>query len=793
MKLSSSALPLATAAGVIAVAVPASAQIQVEVNARPVQFGAVQPARVNGRVLIPLRAVVESLGAEVKWEPATQTVRGKKGDREFSLQINSREAMLNGRPVTLDAPAQMISGTTMVPLRFVAEALGAEVEWNAARQLVVINAAADPAPVAGGRIQGELLAVRGDELTLRVGNVRQTYLLRGPEGSPARTVALRDLRAGDQLTLRVQAEQGLVEVVEARYPATDVPGAEALAGEVVEVRDRAGRRTITIQSGDRRETVELPERAPIYRTVGQAPAAQVGLDELRVGDRVKIARNAGGVVTRVDASVEVRPANRGEVTGELVSARRNRIVIRNGNDRASFDVDDRTVILRSRGNERAARATLADLEPGDQVTVQLDEKGLLARRVEARSVEVAQAVPAADLRVRSFTHDAGELLRAGDEIHFTLVGPPKAVATFDAGAVAQDVTLTEDPKQPGRYTGTLVVPRGLTARDVPVIGQVRRDGKTSPLIQAPKPLHVDSEAPVIADVAPKNNEATTNQQPDIYVEVGDGSGSGIDPKSIRLEVGGKDVSSQVKTTPRFLLYSPREPFKPGRVPVSLSLRDKAGNPAQMSWTFTVRQAPMSIQSVTHDGNQPLRPGDTLRVTARGNPKAAASFSIGDLVTGIPLKETAAGVYTGSYRVGAGARSAKAPVVVEFVTADGVRVRQETSAPVTIVAGKVEPPAITAPKGRPRLGDELVVEGTAAPGARVQVEITYQGKAFGALPVKGTFGAREATADKNGRWVTAPFEVRLSLGVKQPDIVIRAVAVDAAGQQSDPTEVKLETR
>ncbi|MGV3722414.1 MAG: copper amine oxidase N-terminal domain-containing protein [Actinomycetota bacterium] len=801
-KTRSHLLPLLAIAAATVPAADAIAQIQVEVNSRAVQFGAVQPVRVNGRVFIPLRAVVESLGAEIKWEPATQTVRGRKGEREFSLQINSRLAMLNGQETTLDAPAQMISGTTMVPLRFVAEALGAEVEWNGARQQVVTTPAAHDAPVAaGGRSQGDLVTVRRDELTVRVGNVRQTYaigrdtiVLRGAEGARAQTVEPRDLRAGDQLKLRVNAETGVAEVVEATFARmAEAPDPDDDLAEIVEVRDRRGRRSITVQSGDRRETVELPLQTPLYRSSGNQAPARVELGDLRIGDRVRFGRNAGGQITRVDATAETRVAGDDEVTGEIVAVRGKGIVVRSGNDRAGYDVNANTVISRATGNQKGVRVTLQELEPGDQVVVRLDATGAIARAIEAKAVGAAEPAPAADLRVNSFTHDGGELLKAGEEIRVTLVGTPKAQASFDAGAVAKDVPLTEDPQRPGRYSAILVVPKGITAKEVPVIGQVRRDGRSSPLIQASRALTVDSEAPTIAEVAPKDQSETTNQQPDIYLEISDGSGSGVDSRSIKVEEGGKDVTDQVKTTPRFLLYSPRDPFKPGRVPVRVSLTDMAGNPATVNWAFTVRQAPVSVQSVSHDGDRPLRAGDTLNITVKGQPKSRATFSLGDLATAIPLKETEAGVYTGSYRVRAGDRALKAPVVVDFVTPGGTKVRQETSAPVNIVAGKVEPPVITFPKGRPMLGDELVVEGTAAPGAKVVVEISYTGKAFGALPVKGTFGSHEAVADKNGRWVTEPFEVRLSLGVRRPLLSIRAIAVDAADQQSEPTDLELQTR
>ncbi len=118
---------------------PAHAQIQVEVNREPVEFMGAQPEQIRGRVFIPLRDVAEALDAEVRWDPATQSVFGSRGRRLFKLPIGKRNAIINGERVRLDAPAQVVNGTTIVPLRFVAEALGAEVTWRPARQLVAIN------------------------------------------------------------------------------------------------------------------------------------------------------------------------------------------------------------------------------------------------------------------------------------------------------------------------------------------------------------------------------------------------------------------------------------------------------------------------------------------------------------------------------------------------------------------------------------------------------------------------------------------------------------------------------
>lgn len=152
--LTRSAVSLALGAGAavsLLAAQPAFARIQVDVNGTPVRFQGVQPQSLHGRVFIPLRAVAESLDARVQWDPVTQSVLGSRGSRRFTLPIGSRTASVQGRSVYLDEPARLMAGTTMVPLRFAAEALGAEVDWNAAAQRVAINLAGSRSAVSGYR------------------------------------------------------------------------------------------------------------------------------------------------------------------------------------------------------------------------------------------------------------------------------------------------------------------------------------------------------------------------------------------------------------------------------------------------------------------------------------------------------------------------------------------------------------------------------------------------------------------------------------------------------------------
>jgi outer membrane protein TolC len=96
------------------------------------------PEIVNGRTIVPLRGVFEALGATVNWDPTTQNVTATKGSTNVQLTIGSYSAEINGMPTMLDQKPELLSGRTMVPLRFVSEALGAVVRWHEESNTVAI-------------------------------------------------------------------------------------------------------------------------------------------------------------------------------------------------------------------------------------------------------------------------------------------------------------------------------------------------------------------------------------------------------------------------------------------------------------------------------------------------------------------------------------------------------------------------------------------------------------------------------------------------------------------------------
>jgi alpha-tubulin suppressor-like RCC1 family protein len=98
------------------------------------------PAQIiNGRTMVPLRAIFEALGADVQWDGTTQTVSSSKGSTDVSLQINSTELHKNSETKTLDVPAQLVEGRTLVPVRAIAEAYDCTVGWDSETKTVSVK------------------------------------------------------------------------------------------------------------------------------------------------------------------------------------------------------------------------------------------------------------------------------------------------------------------------------------------------------------------------------------------------------------------------------------------------------------------------------------------------------------------------------------------------------------------------------------------------------------------------------------------------------------------------------
>lgn len=107
----------------------ANDEIKVIINGIKLNFDQ-QPVMREGRILVPVRAIFESLGATVQWDAITKTVKATKEKKSVELTINSKIVYVDKKEIEIDVPGQIINGRTYVPLRFGAEGMGGTITWD---------------------------------------------------------------------------------------------------------------------------------------------------------------------------------------------------------------------------------------------------------------------------------------------------------------------------------------------------------------------------------------------------------------------------------------------------------------------------------------------------------------------------------------------------------------------------------------------------------------------------------------------------------------------------------------
>lgn len=133
--------------GVITVGTPAATTVELKMTLGKTEYtlnGAtktmdVAPIIRNSRTMLPVRYVAEALGAEIAWDGTTSTATLKTADTEIKITVGAATATVNGQAVTLDSPAFIENDRTYMPVRFVAETLGGTVAWDGATSTATIT------------------------------------------------------------------------------------------------------------------------------------------------------------------------------------------------------------------------------------------------------------------------------------------------------------------------------------------------------------------------------------------------------------------------------------------------------------------------------------------------------------------------------------------------------------------------------------------------------------------------------------------------------------------------------
>ncbi len=712
--------------------------IKVVLNGTPLAFTGTPPMQIKGSTLVPMRGIFEALGATVKFDKASQTVYGQKGATAIILPVGALTATVNGQPQTLPVSAELIHGTTLVPLRFISESLGASVAWNPALSTVTIQTidphlAALPVVPGNTTLHGEVtglyLNTTPTQITLRVGGANttvpladSTIILRSVTDKAAIEVPLEDIKPGDQVTVQ-RGDNGVATVVTATFG--QVKGTIVSIGHLPN-----GNAALTLDSG---RAIELVPNAPV--TFDGSPVA---LSDIKPYETVVIRTNPGnslGYGVAVSTASNPNPTPPGTAPAP-------------------------------------AAAPAAD-----------PNAGVLTGNVST-------------VEVTSFTDDARRPLRAGDVLKATLSGTPGGKGAFAIPGVVDTVLMHET--SPGVYVGSYVIVKNAFASNASVLGRLVAGGVQSALIQAPGTLTIDTQPPKITDFGPAQNAVVESDRPLIYAALADGPGTGVNPAATRLAVDGQNVTADTETTSTLFTYKPSAALAAGPHTVSVSATDRAGNTATTRWAFQVSTSSLVRSFTTNEpSGQTIGAGATVIFSLSATPGGKAHVTVGNLIKNLQMKETDPGTYSAEYTAKPGDNVEDAPVLARFVARDGTAITKSLNTALTIAAGPPPTPRITSPKPNDYVDETapLTVKGRAQPNSTVRVAITYTSKALGGiLPVTGQSGSKDISVGKDGEWEADdfPLQIKSVFGANRDTVfTVTATQLDVSGSPaSDPATVQV---
>jgi hypothetical protein len=194
--------------------------------------------------------------------------------------------------------------------------------------------------------------------------------------------------------------------------------------------------------------------------------------------------------------------------------------------------------------------------------------------------------------------------------------------------------------------------------------------------------------------------------------------------------------------------------------VRIAARDKAGNATERTWRFTVtNRATLNNETLRHNGARNLRPGQTVEFTLRAEPGSNVTYSIGDRIMNLPMREISAGVYKADYTVRLEDDLTGVPVTARVRTPDNEVFLIESNQLLGEIGTPMRP-TITSPDPSTRSvsGNTVNIQGRAGRRAKVRVVVNYTSTLLGLFKTNGTLAERTVFADENGNWSTGDIKL-----------------------------------
>ena len=480
-------------------------------------------------------------------------------------------------------------------------------------------------------------------------------------------------------------------------------------------------------------------------------------------------------------------AKESEVYGKvvLVNSENNYLNIESGGEKVAVLITTATRIV-FEGKE----LFIKDINNGDVLKAKgfYVDKSIIADEIEiiSRTEKKENAV------IYTVFHDAKASLGTGDVLKVTLFGTPGGTAFFDVGDEIKAVKMIEVAE--GKYEGEYTVDGKVIVENAVVAGYIILADGSKTIEKAGETVSFKKPYLKITTLSPEENSVVDTGQPHILIAIDSKEGKGIIPQTAALKINGKDVTSQAGISDYVISYLPPEPLSDGGVNVVFTGIDYDGNHITKEWSFTVKvpeaEEDIKITSLTHSGDKVLEAGDKLIVTMTGTPGGEATFDIGNLKTGISMKEGKPGVYTGEYTVAKDDKAENNVIICSLKKGT-----QKTSAgsdkgvSFNIAVEPVEPeltaPEIISPQNGSKVSLPIVVTGKTIAGYSVEITVSPK-KAVdvGFFSVGEDPQTQTVTADAEG-----DFQASFTF-VSGTEYTIKAVTINPKGEKSPETVIKL---